>query len=102
APPAKPAANVPLGQPSLPGSLHKSQNYFLWSLERVAMAYGLETIGNRDWYAHGAELLLTTQSPNGCWTNSLTGPTAETAFALLFLRRANLAPDLSFHLKGRV
>jgi hypothetical protein len=91
------------GQPARQGnSLNQSQNYFLWSLERVAVAYGLETIGNKDWYGRGAELLLATQNQDGSWDNDLTGAAVETAFGLLFLQRANLAPDLSATLKGKI
>jgi hypothetical protein len=79
---------------------NQSQNYFLWSLERVAIAYGLETIANRDWYRMGSELLVATQQPAGNWDNEFTGNVVETAFGLLFLRRANLAKDLSATLKG--
>jgi hypothetical protein len=75
--------------------------YYLWSLERVAVAYSLETIGNKDWYAWGAQLLLASQDAEGTWSGEFT-PDVDTCFALLFLRRANLARDLTVHLKGRV
>jgi hypothetical protein len=75
--------------------------YFLWALERVAVAYGLKTIGNKDWYAWGAEVLLTRQRPHGAWEGPY-GESIDTCFALLFLRRANLSKDLSAQLKGRV
>ena len=107
-PPAKPpAVGNPAGiagdAPNAPKRLiHQSQNYFLWSLERVAVAFGLETIGEKDWYSKGTDLLIASQMQNGSWSNSLTGVTAETAFGLLFLRRANLAPDLTANLRGRV
>src|SRR5262249_35710341 len=39
--------------------------YFLWSLERVGMIYGLKTIGKKDWYAWGSQTLLDHQSDNG-------------------------------------
>lgn len=74
--------------------------YFLWSLERVAVALDLDTIGKKDWYGWGAEILLANQEPNGSWNadHGLYG--ADTCFALLFLKRANLAGDLTKHLKG--
>jgi hypothetical protein len=105
--PKPPAAGNPAGivgdAPNAPRRLlHQSQNYFLWSLERVAVAFGLETIGDKDWYSRGADLLIASQASDGSWNNALTGVTAETAFGLLFLRRANLAPDLTANLKGRV
>src|SRR5262249_37077417 len=93
--PGKPPVAVSSG-------VHRSQNYLPWSLERVAVAFGLETIGKKDWYGMGSELLLLTQSQDGYWTNTFTGPVAETCFGLLFLRRANLAPDLSARLRGHV
>src|SRR5207253_5001464 len=71
--------------------------YFLWSLERVAVAYGLDTIGKKDWYGWGTELLLLKQAPDGGWNSQV-----DTCFALLFLRRANLAEDLTATLRGTV
>jgi hypothetical protein len=84
-------------------------NYTLWSIERVAVAYGLDTIGNKDWYNWGADILLAMQRADGNWTgtDSTIGQQGEsingvdTAFALLFLRRADLAPDLSKTLSGK-
>ncbi len=79
--------------------------YFMWSLERVAMIYGLQTIGKIDWYDWGSECLLDMQQADGSWTGGVYhGSSAEldTAFALLFLNRANLAQDLSASLKGKV
>jgi hypothetical protein len=75
--------------------------YFLWSLERVALAFGLETIGQKDWHTWGAEILHVSQNANGSWEGDYGG-VADTSFALLFLRKANLATDLSDLLKGKV
>jgi hypothetical protein len=66
--------------------------YCLWSLERVANIYGLETIGSRQWYPWTAELLLRSQQSDGSWSDD--GPGISTCFALLILRRSNLTPDL--------
>jgi hypothetical protein len=76
--------------------------YFLWSLERVAMAFDLKTIGTKDWYSWGAELLLAHQDPAGSWTGKHAGGGADTSFALLFLCRSNLAQDLTSVLRGRL
>jgi hypothetical protein len=76
--------------------------YFLWSVERVAVLYNLQTIGNKDWYLWGAEILLSNQDKTGCWTEGRyhqAHPIIDTCFALLFLKRANLAPDLSDNLR---
>jgi hypothetical protein len=74
--------------------------YFLFSLERVAVAYGLERIGNKDWYEWGANHLLRHQGADGGWTGEFEAAGSDTCFAILFLRRANLAKDLSAVLKG--
>jgi hypothetical protein len=76
--------------------------YVLFSLERVAVAYGLETIGNKKWYDWGADLLLQNQNADGSWAGEFAAGGADTSFALLFLQRANLAQDLTATLKGRV
>jgi hypothetical protein len=76
--------------------------YFLWSLERVAVAYGLDTIGKRDWYAWGARALLATQQRDGSWRGACRLGEADTCFALLFLRRANLTKDLTAGLTGKI
>src|SRR5690606_22307731 len=76
--------------------------YYLWSLERTAMLYSLKTIGGKDWYAWTAHMLVTNQTPNGSWTGGgyyLAQPELDTSMALLILRRANLAEDLSHSLR---
>ena len=79
--------------------------YFMWSLERVGMVYGLKTIGKVDWYDWGSRLLVDSQDANGSWaSDGFHSGSSEnsTAFALLFLSRANLAEDLASSLKGKV
>jgi len=76
--------------------------YFLWSLERVAVALDLKTIGKKDWYAWGAEILLANQQTDGTWQGNYAECGADTCFALLFLKRANLVPDLTTQLTGRI
>ncbi|HEV3118965.1 MAG TPA: prenyltransferase/squalene oxidase repeat-containing protein [Gemmataceae bacterium] len=75
--------------------------YFLWSLERVAIAYDLATIGRKDWYSWGGSAILAAQRPDGGWRGK-HGEDVDTCFALLFLRRANLARDLTAYLKGKM
>ncbi len=67
--------------------------YFLWSLERVAVIYNLAKINGRNWYSWGAAILLARQRPDGSWFEAYGVP--DTCFALLFLKRANLASDLT-------
>jgi hypothetical protein len=78
--------------------------YFLWSVERVGVLCGVDTIGGIDWYRWGAGLLLPTQRRDGCWQGggSYGYPVADTCFALLFLNRSDLLPDLRKELYKRV
>ena len=78
--------------------------YYLWSLERLAMLYDLPTIGGKDWYRWGAEMLVTNQTRFGDWepwelgpfdSSQTYGPTLNTSFALLFLKRSHLIRDLT-------
>jgi hypothetical protein len=78
--------------------------YFLWSLERVAVVYDLETVGGHDWYAYGADALVETQQADGSWRKGKylgSDEEVNTAFALLFLRRANAAKDLTATLRSK-
>jgi hypothetical protein len=76
--------------------------YFLWSLERVCVALDLQTLDNKDWYAWGAEILLHNQQADGSWRGLYSDCGADTCFALLFLKRSNLARDLTAGIKGKV
>jgi hypothetical protein len=74
--------------------------YYLWSLERVAVGYNIETLNKKDWYHWGAEILLNSQRSDGGWFGDFGVCGADTCFALLFLKRANLLRDLSSRLSG--
>jgi hypothetical protein len=72
--------------------------YFLWSLGRVGVLYNRRTIGGADWYRWGAGLILDAQADDGSWAvGGYAGarPVTDTCFALLFLKRADLAADLT-------
>ena len=73
--------------------------YFLWSVERVGVLYGHDKIGGVDWYALGADLLVRAQGQRGEWSAG-AGVDVDTAFAVLFLCKANLARDLTSRLGG--
>jgi hypothetical protein len=76
--------------------------YFLWSVERVAMLYDLKKIGEKEWYRWGAETLVANQGEEGSWDKGGypgANPVLDTSLALLFLRRANLAADLTARLR---
>jgi hypothetical protein len=77
--------------------------YFLWSVERVAVIYNRKTFADKDWYGWGEQMLLDNQDPNkGNWQNGgyyANTPVLDTCFALLFLKQANLARDLTTKLQ---
>jgi hypothetical protein len=71
--------------------------YFFWSLERVGMIYGLKMIQDVNWYGWGVDRVLRLQRRDGGWG----GPDCvDTAFAVLFLSKVNLAEDLTAVLGG--
>lgn len=78
--------------------------YFLWSVERVGVLLGLDQIGETDWFQRGAAALLKDQKEEGGWPTSWPDTDkdglSDTAFALLFLRKANLGSDISRLLEG--
>jgi hypothetical protein len=96
----KAIANVP-GPKGQQGRLLDGMDdgYTLWSIERVGTLYGLKRIGSREWYPWAAEWLVGSQRPDGSWWDGC-GPPIDTCFALLVLRRTNLAPDLTHALQG--
>jgi len=71
--------------------------YFYWSLERVGVIYGLTRIREIDWYNWGTERLLRLQRQDGGWGGQ---DCVDTAFAVLFLSKANVAQDLTQTLGG--
>jgi hypothetical protein len=72
--------------------------YWLWSIERVGVIYSLQTLGGKDWYAWGAGLLVDHQGADGSWVAG-HGEIVDTCFALLFLKRVNVAKDLTLQLQ---
>lgn len=75
--------------------------YFLWTIERLGVLLGLEKIGGVDWYAKGADILIKSQQPDGSWGEVHNDKgLSQTAFAILFLRKANLGSDISRLLEG--
>jgi len=82
-----------VGEDARRSGLH-SDIYYLWSLERVCVALGLRTLDGFDWYAHGAQILLQSQSDDGGWPHQRWGRLPSTCLALLFLRKANLAFEI--------
>jgi hypothetical protein len=69
--------------------------YLYWSLERVAMIYDLKVVAGKEWYPWLSKLLLKQQRGDGSW-NSIH----DDCFALLILRRVNVAKDLTTSLRS--
>ncbi len=80
-------------------NLDKLDLYCLWTIERVAVLYNLRTLGMLEWYPAGVQLLLPMQRDDGSWSpagsNCLKEDAVSTSFALLFLKRSNLARELT-------
>ncbi len=75
------------------GWRHFYQYYYIYGVERVGAVLDLKNIGNHDWYAEGAQYLMTVQNPkNGSWNSTeddkMIPDIPDTCFALLFLSRA--------------
>jgi hypothetical protein len=96
--PEKPPGPRDGGRGKYIGAFSLGDLYYLWSLERVAVAYDLQEIGGKDWYRWGAEILVRRQEDDGSWSDTWK-TTPDTCFALLFLKRANVAQDLTGNLR---
>jgi hypothetical protein len=79
--------------------LEKLDLYCLWTVERVAVLYNQRTLGELEWYPNGVRLLLPLQREDGSWspkgTYCLEEAPVSSSFALLFLKRSNLARGLT-------
>jgi hypothetical protein len=62
--------------------------YYLYGLERALILLDVKTIGGHDWYLEGAATLLSWQQLDGRWEGPHGTPVIDTAYALLFLKRA--------------
>lgn len=91
---------------TLTGSYAKNINpgwprYNLWSMERLGVLLGLEKLGDADWFKTGADALLKSQKEDGSWPDGFgKNGLSDTAFAILFLRKANLGSDISRIMAG--
>lgn len=66
-------------------------HYWLYSVERAGILWGREKIGDKWWYNQGATELLKLQNEDGSWGQNYGASSdrpANTAFAVLFLKRA--------------
>jgi hypothetical protein len=65
--------------------------YYMYALERAAILYGVEQIGGNYWFAKGVSALVDAQREDGSWRSRTGDATADTCFAILFLRKATRA-----------
>ncbi len=78
------------GAPPMAGFWSLFHFYYLYSLERVGVLYGIRKLGGHDWYLEGAVLLCRSQREDGGWVSYDEIPVIDTSFALLFLKRATV------------
>ena len=64
--------------------------YYLYGLERAAVLYDVKMLGGHDWFREGASIILSLQQPDGHWVGPHGSPVVDTAWALLFLKRATI------------
>jgi hypothetical protein len=64
--------------------------YFLYGLERCGMLDGVTRLGEHDWYAEGATLLISNQVSAGAWYTGKYVNLYDNCFAILFLKRATM------------
>lgn len=83
-----------------PGVANGAVRYFLWSVERMGVILGMEKFGATDWFDSGSTGLIKLQGETGGWEHTTWGSNADTAFAILFLRKANLGSDITRLLEG--
>ncbi len=66
------------------------------------MVYSKEEIGGKNWYDWGYPIVMAEQQADGSWQEKPRpnfGPLVDTPFALLFLKRSNIAKDLTDKLR---
>lgn len=61
--------------------------YYLYGLERIAALADAKKLGPHDWYADGAQQLLTTQRDDGSWYG-VGNISPSTCLAIIFLSKA--------------
>lgn len=79
-----------------------SARYFIWAIERIGVLLGQEKLEDVDWFKQGSDALIKSQKPDGSWpSDKPESMLADTCFASLFLRKANLGSDISRLLQGQ-
>lgn len=76
-----------------PGLKNNYRFYYLYGIERLALAGGLATLNSRDWFAAGSRFILDQENGNGYVGSGARGEMSSrinTAFALSFLARGRV------------
>ena len=60
--------------------------YWLYAVQRVAMASGVKYLGTHDWYREGAQFVIRSQRPDGCW-DARANYVQDNCFAIMFLAK---------------
>ncbi len=86
-----------LGELLLDGGYTNKELYAFYGVERACILTGVKQFDDFDWYAEGAAIIVRRQKENGAWgdpaargvqTGRGYGEAIDTAYALLFLKRA--------------
>lgn len=77
----------PRNRPNRAPANEEIDGYLLYGLERAGVLGDVVKVGQHTWYDEGAAHLLERQLRSGLW-HGMHGDSVETAFALLFLKRA--------------
>jgi hypothetical protein len=64
--------------------------YYLYGLERASILADVRSLEGHDWYHEGAAVILSWQGSDGRWQGPHGTTVVDTAFALLFLKRATI------------
>ena len=70
----------------------------IYDVKEIPPGKGGPGKGGKDWYRWGAEIIVANQKEEGQWEDRFPG-VPDTCFALLFLKRANIAKDLTDKLR---
>lgn len=83
-----------------PANSKKYLYYFLYGLERAGVSADVPLIGAHDWYGDGAEVIMQWQQPEGQWQGDHDAKIAATCFALLFLTKGTVPPNINVKISG--
>jgi hypothetical protein len=74
--------------------------YYLYGLERACVSADTPLIGTLDWYGDGAEYIMSRQEGEGQWRGDVESQVPTTCFALLFLTKGTVPPNIGVKISG--